>query len=72
MVESTWRELCKKIMGEKDPETDDAGGGAQQRIGPTRTGIAIETAAVRCETVNAKANDWITLVMRSAILLRKS
>ena len=66
------RAVPKNHGREGSSETDDAGGGAQQRIGPTRTGVAIETAAVRCETVNAKAKDWMTLVMRSTILWLKT
>src|SRR5437762_11704088 len=54
-----------------DSETDDAAGGAQQRIGPTRTGVTIETAAPRCAIVKAASNDWMRLVMRSAILWLK-
>ncbi|SRR6266480_6885562 len=66
------RAVQKNHGRERSSETDDAGGGAQQRIGPTRTGVAIETAAVRCETVKVKSNDWMTLVMRSAILWLKT
>jgi len=66
------RAVQKNHGREGSPETDDAGGGAQQRIGPTRTGVTIETAAPRCAIVNATSNDWMTLVMRSAILWLKN
>src|SRR5437870_12603801 len=66
------RAVQKNHGRERSSETDDAGGGAQQRIGPTRTGVTIETAAPRCAIVNATSNDWITLVMRSAILWLKT
>src|SRR5439155_25114311 len=66
-------ESCaKKSWTRRIPGDDDAGGGAQQRIGPTRTGVTIETAAPRCAIVNATSNDWMTLVMRSAILWLKN
>src|SRR5947199_7016955 len=58
------RAVQKNHGREGSSETDDAGGGAQQRIGPTRTGVTIETAAVRCGTVNVKSNHWRTVGVR--------
>src|SRR5438552_6214311 len=43
-------ESCaKKSWRRRIPGDDDVGGGAQQRIGPTRTGVRIERAAPRWE-----------------------